>query len=503
MDLWYRSRKDPGIQLTQSREVSVTSFKKLALYLVVALFVAIPSQAQQQESGQAASAQELQQLRDLVQKLQARVDRLESEKAASQQTVTATVTASGSGAATAIVATTEQKPAPGPFDGLVDVLGGATLTGFVDTYYNVNFSQPVVPATSLTSTGGHVSGLRSWDGQNNNFTLSMAQVALDKPPDASKSRIGYHLALMFGSGMYTLNNSEPNNPRHNLIGYGWDQYLMEAYMSYLAPVGKGLQFDVGKFVTPIGAEVVPNKDNWNYTRGLLYDFAIPIYHFGIRAKYTFNDKVNLTGFVLNGWNNTIDNNSGKTVAASLVWTPNKKLTITQNYMAGPEQDDTSVFALTQPLPFTPLVSPNADRHWRQLVDTTVLDNVTPKLSLQVNFDYGRGDRVPGIPNPVYWTGVAGYARYALAPRDPFTVRYEYYNDHYGFTTGTAQHLNEVTATFEHRFGGHMISRFEYRRDMSNRPVFFDHSVGLVNGITTLKNQNTATAGLILVLQKIE
>ena len=36
-------------------------------------------------------------------------------------------------------------------------------------------------------------------------------------------------------------------------GLGFDQYLKEAYFSYLAPVGKGLQVDVGKFVTPHGA----------------------------------------------------------------------------------------------------------------------------------------------------------------------------------------------------------------------------------------------------------
>ena len=82
-------------------------------------------------------------------------------------------------------------------------------------------------------------------------------------------------------------------------------------------MGKGLQVDIGKFVTPAGAEVIETKDNWNYSRGLLFSYAIPYYHFGMRAKYAFNDKYALTGFFVNGWNNVVDNNSGKDLRRQL------------------------------------------------------------------------------------------------------------------------------------------------------------------------------------------
>src|SRR5574342_326858 len=108
-------------------------------------------------------------------------------------------------------------------------------------------------------------------------------------------------------------------------------------MSYLAPVGKnGLQVDVGKFATPHGAEVIDSKDNWNYSRGLLYTLAIPFYHFGIRSKYTWNPKVALSAFMVNGWNNVVDNNTGKTYGLTLNLNPTSKIAITQNDMAGPE-----------------------------------------------------------------------------------------------------------------------------------------------------------------------
>ena len=41
--------------------------------------------------------------------------------------------------------------------------------------------------------------------------------------------------------------------------------------------------------------MIETNQNWNYTRSLLFYYAIPYYHFGVRAKYTFNDKWSITG----------------------------------------------------------------------------------------------------------------------------------------------------------------------------------------------------------------
>jgi len=42
-----------------------------------------------------------------------------------------------------------------------------------------------------------------------------------------------------------------------------------------------------------GCEVIESKDNWNYSRGLLFTWAIRS-TIRRRAKYTFNDKYNVT-----------------------------------------------------------------------------------------------------------------------------------------------------------------------------------------------------------------
>src|SRR5204863_9180987 len=155
------------------------------------------------------------------------------------------------------------------------------------------------------------------------------ELVADKQPDSSNSRTGYHIALGFGQAINAVNGSDPG-------GLGFDQYLKEAYFSYLAPVGKGLQVDVGKFVTPHGAEVIETKDNWNYSRGLLFSYAIPYYHMGMRAAYSPSDKLTVTGFLVNGWNNVVDSNHAKTVGVSVTGKPNANVSVIANYMTGVE-----------------------------------------------------------------------------------------------------------------------------------------------------------------------
>ncbi len=314
---------------------------------------------------------------------------------------------------------------------------------------------------------------------------------------------------------------------------GFDQFVKEAYFSYLAPVGSGLQIDVGKFVTPMGAEVIESKDNWNYSRGLLFTYAIPLFHFGARAKYTFSPKYNLTGYVVNGWNNVVDNNSGKTYGFSFNANPTKTFTYTINYLAGPEEN-TGAFGQTTSNFLSPPVSVNGT--WRQTWDGNAMYTPNSKWSFMADYSYGRGDRVclncdsesetfpPMLSAPVSWWGIAGYAKYSPDANDYFAARYEYYADPDGFT-GTSSipgdvgdpcsdcgpggriplsslnafggvknlHFNEITATYQRTLASFLLTRFEYRRDMSDYPVyamsFFQPGV---------KQQSTASISMIFL-----
>jgi len=336
-------------------------------------------------------------------------------------------------AATPTAAAPAAAPAPPPEQksDITVFFKGTEIGGLIDANYNWYSTKPDGDAL-----------FRNFDTRHNQFRVSMAQLWISKAP-TTDSRAGFKVKLSVGPATTIVQSLEPGGSPAAL------QNIEEGFVSYLAPLGKGLQFDVGKFVTPLGAEVIESKDNWNYSRSLLFALAIPYYHSGVRATYSPNAKVSVMGMVVNGWNNVVENNSAKTVGAQVTYKPTGALTLTQNYIAGPEQ--------------------TSDNHdWRQVSDSVAAFTVNPKVSLLANYDYGT-DVIAG--GRVHWQGVAGYARVQANKWLAFSPRVEWYDDASGFTTGATQKLKEVTGTIELKPIDSFIWRIEYRGDLSDSPVF--------------------------------
>jgi hypothetical protein len=335
------------------------------------------------------------------------------------------------------------------------------LSGFVDLYYTYNFN---TPAKACMTIGGVAvfNCLRNFEVAHNAFSLGVAEIALEKKPVAD-SRGGFRIDLNYGPTTNLVHGFEPG-------GATIIQNVEQAYVSYLAPAGKGLQLDFGKFVTPMGNEVIETKDNWNYGRSLLFTWAIPYYHAGGRITYSPNSKVTVQGLIVNGWNNVTDNNTAKSVGGCVTVKPTGALTTIENVLFGPEQN-----------------ADNSD--WRKMSDSVVTYTLTKAVSLAANYDYGQ-DTVSGAT--VTWQGVAGYLRYQ--PKDWFAVspRVEWYKDADGFTTGTAQTLKEVTLTAEFKPKNGVLMRVEYRGDASDVPFFIKNA----DVINLNKNQNTFTVGFV-------
>ena len=391
---------------------------------------------------------------------------------------------------------------------IASLLGPITLSGFGDVYYGYDYNHPF----------DNMAGLRSFEAPTNGFNFNMAELILDKAADATsaESRIGYHVSAGYGYAARVIDGTD-NTGFSSTPGYGANFFVKEAYVSYLAPLGKGLTITVGKFVTPMGAEVIESNANWNYSRGLLFDYAIPFFHFGASAKYTFNSKWAATGYLVNGWNNTIINHnssdfgfgsfgasSGLTYGASVVYTPNMKWSFTENYFAGPVTDAYGFDGTTQ-------------NDWKQISDTVISYTPNAKWAFMLNGDYGFGPRfydqdcdeatTSTGPKPegiiegceaspaVDWWGVAGYAKYTWSPKTNFAVRYEYYSDPQGYTGllfGTPGWAQEVTGTYSYNLTSALLIRGEYRYDFANQPIF---PKSLSNG-EVVKTQNTATLSFV-------
>jgi len=341
--------------------------------------------------------------------------------------------------ASAVSRAQEPAPSPSPAPPKIEV------TGFVDVYYEYNFNK-VDPV------------LRTFDVQHNAFSLSLAEVAFAKGVNTD-SRLGFRVDLDFGKTAELVAAYEPVPGDKELY-----QYIQQAYGSVLT--GK-VQWDVGKFVTPIGAEVIESQDNWNYTRGVLFGYAIPFYHLGVRATVPVTDKLSFTGFLLNGWNNASEINGDKTYALNATVKPTGGLTWYLNYMAGKELP--TVDGIKGPT--------------RNLFDTTLSLSVTPKLSLMGNFDYGKEGEVK-------WWGFAAYTKLQASERWALAGRYEYLDDTEGGFMLLGTKGQTVTLTSDHSIAGSLRARLEYRTD------FADQAIYPKDDGTFKKSQTTLTVGLV-------
>jgi hypothetical protein len=296
----------------------------------------------------------------------------------------------------------------------------------LDGYADKNFNNP--PSGS--------NALRNFDLRANTVHLNMGMMTVDHGPDP----VGFHLDVGFGQ-IFSLTHSYDRAPEGL-------KYFKQAYIDFKPKSWKGVQIDVGEFVTSAGAEVIESNLNWNYSRSILFAWAIPYYHFGVRTTIPIGK---FTGGVqvVQGWNNVYDNNSGKTVGltGAYAW---KKVTWSNVYYVGPEKAHTN----------------DGIRH---LYDTTVAVNQNDNLSYYINFDYGRDKNIG--KGSSQWVGVAAAMRYAFAKNFALAFRGEWFDDKDGFATGTAQQLKEVTITAEHKLNNWLITRGEFRSDFSDKPFF--------------------------------
>ncbi len=343
---------------------------------------------------------------------------------------------------------------------VLDFFKDVELSGLVDGYYSYNNNK-----VDMFTQG------RAFDVRHNAFSLQLAKMTLERK-NSKDSPLGFRVDLGLGETVdrvISVSDSSRNDAT---------KHVLQAYASYVAPVGTGLALEFGKFYTPVGAEVIETKDNFNYSRGWLFTYG-PYYHTGLRAKYAVNDKVALTGFLVNGWDNLFENNvgrnAGKTAGFSVGLTPSKKFALTQTYLAGPEAPLANVPALSK------------RDNWRHVADTVATVYINDKFTLLGNMVFGSDGDNDGKRGA--WQGFAGYFKYAFSKNLAFSPRFEVLRDADGIRTGTAQTVKDITLTQEVKLLDNFITRFEFRRDFSNQNVF-TNDLGRARD-----NQNTFIIGV--------
>jgi hypothetical protein len=303
------------------------------------------------------------------------------------------------------------------------------------------------------------------------------------------------LDLQFGQATDTLQGNPANEPRPDIY-----RNIFQAYGTYVAPVGKGLNVDFGKWSSALGIEGNYTKDQMNYSRAFWFNF-LPFYHMGIRASYPLSDRFSLNYWIVNGTNQVEATNGFKDELFGFTARPQKSVAWTVNYYLGQEHPDRAPASNCGPIPVQPGLcfvairpAPNGLTH---IFDTYASWQATPKLTVALEGDYFLQRlwqrAAPGQSSaPSHVDGGAAYVKYQLTQKTAIATRAEYLSDRGGLFSGiTAQALKENTVTFDYNVFDGFLMRYEWRRDFSNQPSFLTDTQGLLS-----KQQQTATVGLI-------
>jgi len=337
-------------------------------------------------------------------------------------------------------------------------VGPMDISGMIDGYYSYNANQPTVDAN------GQINDLYNFNDKTDQFNLSAAKFSLNHDPDP----VGAHVDFIYGRTNDLINAAPTNSSSADQLNY-----IEQAFLSVKPPKAKGFELDFGKFVTSAGAEVIEAKDNWNYSRSLLFVNAIPYWHFGARSSLPVT-KTETIGFQLfNGWNNVSKNNGGISGAFTSALTK-PKYAWSANYLVGPENNNTAYGI-------------------RNLFDTTLLLTPPGKFNAYINFDFGTNRdalSAQGDNKLNKWTGAAIAVHGQVTPTSAISGRVEYFDDPDGFQTGTRQNIAEATGTYEYKWAAGLMARVELRDDFSNQQVFHRGATDMT------RNQFTTTFALI-------
>jgi Putative beta-barrel porin-2, OmpL-like. bbp2 len=333
---------------------------------------------------------------------------------------------------------------------------GITANGFLSLSYGYNTNQP----------DSGLNQYRVFDFNDNEPQLDVAQLVVQRAIEKPK-QFGFRFNLLAGSGVPEV-TAAYGLFRNMQTGVAHHVDIPEFYLSYIAPLGKGLRFDAGKFATHMGSEVIGGYDGYNdeFSRGFLFGFGLPFTHTGVKATYAFTSKVSGILLVTNGWDEFQRFNHGYSVGGQVTVTPTKATALYFNFIHGPDR-------------------PRNDYDQRSAYELVGSWKTTSKLNLGFDALYAHEENGVAVGRDAIWKSIAGYLKYNLTKPFSLAFRGEVFNDGGGTRTGVSQTLQGYTLTPEYdmvarlsnidqrlkRLDGKFVVRGEVRRDLSNKDVF--------------------------------
>ncbi len=324
---------------------------------------------------------------------------------------------------------------------------GFDLTGHIDVGY-----------TRLLGTGKFGSGINSrvFDFDGNKVNLQAIDLQLAKLPDDG---FGGLVDVTIGKDADTIAAyGTIDKARGPAAGVKKRFDATQAYVHFGAAP---FSIIAGKFVTNAGAEYIKSDADTNFSRSILFGYAIPFTHTGVRATYKLNDQLTVLGGVNQGWDAVTDTNGSKTLELGAIWTPIEPVSVTGSFYSGRERVTNY---------------PKSDAQGtRNLIDLVGSYKITEQFTVVANYDYGTQEHGGASGGQAKWQGVAGYLNYQYNEQWRASLRGEYFDDRDGYRTGFVQKWKEATFTIAYLPTKNIEVRAELRADRSDHFVFLKSS----------------------------
>lgn len=327
------------------------------------------------------------------------------------------------------------------------------VDGAVEASYTYNDKRPRSSRNSL----------RGFDQRHDAGTLNQVQIRAQKEA-TDDSPVGFGLRLNAGSDANVFQS------REDMIEDNFE--VQEAYGAFRLPFGRGVTVKAGKLPSPVGAEVIEMRDNYNISRGFLFGLFQPATVTGVRVEAPVTDTVAVSAGVIRGWDVAWeDNNSAASVEAKVSYTPTDKTSLSAAVVTGPEQD-------------------RNNSNQRTLLDVVLNHRFSDTVEGFVNANYITEEGASATGGGADAAGVAVGVRKHVTEKLSVAGRVEVVNDTGGAVTGERQSLGSGTVTGEYKFRKNVIGRLEYRHDTSSDSSYEGQS-------RLHSNQNTVAAAMII------
>ena len=318
------------------------------------------------------------------------------------------------------------------------------ISGYIETYYSYDFARP----SNHTRPGF----LYSYNRHNEvNLNLGFVKAAY------TKDNVRANLALATGTYMNANLAAEP----------GVLKNIFEANAGVKISKTKNIWVDAGIFASHIGFESAIGKDCPNLTRSILAENS-PYFESGVKLSYTSsNEKLFLSGLVLNGWQRIqrINGNNTPAFGHQLTYKPSSKITLNSSSFIGSDK-------------------PDSVRQMRYFHNFFAQIQLAKNVGLTAGFDIGAEQKMKNSKSFNCWYSPVVILKFNTSSKTAIAARAEYYSDKNAvlINSGTINGFKTFgySFNFDYAVANNVLWRIEGRGLNSKDQIFVNKNNNLTN-----------------------